>query len=164
MNKRITIVLQIQNGNFYVPYSTSLSNSFLTNSNLGGHYSELHGKWLTAACYNSKLPDYVLTFLILNRNELNYNISSSSKNITSLSYFKIVCFLHPNLVICAHKNTWIIKFKPPWRITMKFMASPTPFQFYERKSTLHRSTIQRFLPLLTNALDAHNLKSNDTPL
>ena len=54
-NKRTTIVLQIQNGNFYVSYSTSLGHSFLTNSNLVGNCPEMHRKCPTAACYNSKL-------------------------------------------------------------------------------------------------------------
>ena len=37
------------------PYNTSLDHSFLTNSNLVGHYPEMQRKWLTATCYNSKM-------------------------------------------------------------------------------------------------------------
>ena len=92
---------------------------------------------------------------------MNYIISNAVPqcNITSLliTYRKYTFYI-PIWWYTPTKNTWIINFKSSWRITMKIMALPTPLQFPEGKSRLHKSTIQRFLPLLTNALDAHKWK------
>ena len=70
--------LRVRNCNFYVPYSRSLGNSFLTNSNLVDHCSEMYVKCPTAAFTTAKLTDFVLTFPILKTNELTHNISSST--------------------------------------------------------------------------------------